>query len=232
MATPCLIFDLDGTLADTNRDLVPALNRTTALDGLPPIPMEAVGHVVGRGVLEMLERAYSYHGRELTKARRAELFEHYLVDYEAHIADNSVWFDGLFDALDALEADGWRFAVCTNKVERLARKLVEELGNGERFAALTGGDTFPVKKPDPAHLTETIKLAGCDGPAIMVGDSINDIEAARRAGMPSIGVTFGYTDVPMRELRPTVMIDHFRELPQAVEKVVGDAGIEPATPAV
>ncbi len=130
------------------------------------------------------------------------------------------------------KADGWRFAICTNKYERLARLILAKMDGGHRFEVVTGGDTFDFRKPDPRHITETAALMGA-GPVVMVGDSVNDIEAARLAGIPSIGVTFGYTDVPMAEMQPTALIEHFKELPQAVEKVmVGDTGIEPVTPAV
>ena len=233
MGKGLIIFDLDGTLADTVRDLVPALNRATALDGLPPIPLADVGHIVGQGAMAMIARAFEYHAQPLAPARHRELFDIFLAEYEAHICDKTVWFDGLTGALDALEADSWRFAVCTNKAEALARLLMDRLGQADRFVALTGGDTFDVKKPDPRHILKTAELAGVGGATIMVGDSVNDIEAARRAKVPSIGVTFGYTDTPMAQIGPDVLIEHFNQLPQAVESVmVGDAGIEPATPAV
>ena len=211
-----IVFDLDGTLVDSARDLVPALNRTIARDGLPPVPHDEVGHFVGKGAMAMIARAFDYHGRPLSKDRQKELLAHYLEDYETHIADETVYFDGVMDALDTLEADGWRFAICTNKFKHLARKLIGAIGGGDRFAAITGGDTFDFKKPDPAHIVETVRLAGGDpARAVMVGDSNNDIDAAIAAGWPSIAVTFGYSDRPVEELGATTLLNHFSELPEA-----------------
>ncbi|MEL6504434.1 MAG: HAD-IA family hydrolase [Pseudomonadota bacterium] len=215
-----VIFDLDGTLVDSVRDLVPALNRTTALDGLPPISIDHVGAIVGKGALKMIERAFAFHNRPLHPARQKELLAHFLETYEAHIADETVYFNGCLKALDDLASSGWGLAICTNKYAHLAQKLLETIGGRERFAALTGGDSFGVKKPDPFHIMETARLAGCNPDrAIMVGDSINDIEAARRAPMPSIAVDFGYTDIPVTDLGADIIISHFDELPAAVGKL-------------
>ncbi len=213
---PLLVFDLDGTLVDSNRDLIPALNFTTAHDGIAPVSTEAVGHVVGRGVVEMLKSAYKLDGKTLSQRRQEELLPLYLDYYESHIADHTTYFDGLLDALDRLSGNGWRFAVCTNKLEHLARKLLNELGEASRFSVITGGDTFEFRKPDGRHVLETIRLAGGDpARAIMVGDSINDIDAAKSAGIPVIAVDFGYTDIPVDQLAPDVIISSFDRLPQA-----------------
>lgn len=215
-----VIFDLDGTLVDSVRDLVPALNRTTALDGLPPISIDHVGAIVGKGALKMIERAFAFHDHPLTAERRDELLPVFLEHYEAHIADETVYFEGCLAALDVLASDGWALAVCTNKYAGLAERLLDELGGRHRFAALTGGDSFNVKKPNPFHIVETARLAKADpARAIMVGDSINDIEAARRANMPSIAVDFGYTDIPVAELGANRIISHFNALPDAVSEL-------------
>ncbi|HRK24508.1 MAG TPA: HAD-IA family hydrolase, partial [Beijerinckiaceae bacterium] len=142
----------------------------------------------------------------------------FLAHYEKHIADFSRPYPGLIAQLDRLQADGHRLAVCTNKLEAYARLLLDELGLTHRFAAITGGDSFAFKKPDRRHLEETIRLAG-SGPAIMVGDSRTDVDTARNAGIPVIGVSFGYTDVPMKDLRPDVLIEHFDELAGAIARI-------------
>ena len=217
---PILVFDLDGTLADTILDLIPVLNRVTATQGLEAIPIADVGHVVGHGARAMIERAYAYHNRALDKAVHDKLFNDFLTDYEENIAANTVIFDGAMDVLDALEARGWKFAVCTNKPEKLAVKLLQELGVARRFAAVTGGDTYPFRKPDPRHLTGTIEKAGGNrARAVMIGDSRTDIDTAKAAGIPVVAVDFGYTDVPVRLLGPDVVISHFSELPKAVEAI-------------
>lgn len=220
MTRPTIVFDLDGTLVDSNRDLVPALNRTTAHDGLPPISRADVGHVVGQGALMMIKRAFDFHSTPLSENRHKELLPIFLENYEAHIADETVYYEGVLKALDDLAERDWILAVCTNKYEHLARKLLDILGGTERFSAITGGDTFPLKKPDPSHIVETIKLAGGDpSNAVMVGDSINDIDAALAANIPVIAVNFGYSDVPVEQLNPTKIISHFDELVEEAVKL-------------
>ncbi len=218
--TPRLvIFDLDGTLVDSNRDLVPALNKATATEGLPNISMADVGHVVGKGALQMIERAYHFHGRKLEVGgpTHKRLLDRFVEFYEQNLTDKTVFFPSTLLALDELSKSGWQLAVCTNKYERLARKLLVQLGEAARFPVVTGGDTFDVKKPDPQHLIETAKLANVSPEnCIMVGDSVNDIAAAQAANMPVIAVNFGYSDVPVEQLNPDRIISHFDELGGAV----------------
>jgi phosphoglycolate phosphatase len=215
-----LIFDLDGTLVDSNRDLIPALNVATRTEGLPAISLDDVGHVVGQGALKMIERSFAFHKRPLeqggdTHQRMLELF---LQHYEKHTTDKTIFYPGTLAALDVLTAQGWQLAVCTNKYEHLARKLLTELGEIERFPIVTGGDSFEVKKPHPDHLRQTAKLAGVDlQHCIMIGDSINDIAAAQAASIPVIAVDFGYSDVPVSELAPDCVISSFTQLPDAVD---------------
>jgi len=210
---PLLVFDLDGTLVDSNRDLIPALNHVIALDGVSPVSLDAVGHVVGKGVLEMLNKAYQLAGRRLSDQRRRELLPVYLEYYSTHIADHTVFYEGALASLDDLSSRGWRFAICTNKYEYLARMLLDELGELDRFAAIAGGDTFAFKKPDGRHILETIALAGgSPSRSIMVGDSVNDTAAAQDAGIPVIAVDFGYSDVPVKQLGAQPVISHFDTL--------------------
>lgn len=218
-----LIFDLDGTLVDSNLDLIPALNAATQTCGLPPLSREDVGFVVGSGALAMIEKSFALNNRPLERggSEHRRLLDLFLLHYEAHIADNTVFFPGVLDALDRLRDDGWELAVCTNKYEHLARQLLSELGQIQRFVAITGGDTFPQKKPDPSHLLKTAELAGVN-PAncIMVGDSVNDIAPAKAAGIPVIAVDFGYTDIPVNELGPDLIISHFDQLFGAVSQLL------------
>jgi len=215
-----LVFDLDGTLVDSIRDLVPALNHATASVGLPPIAEEDVGHIVGQGAMVMIARAFAFHEAELDDETHKRLLSLFLEHYEEHIADKTVFFDGCWDALDELAAKGWALCVCTNKYEHLARKLLGIIDSAERFPVITGGDTFAQKKPAPSHILQTIKLAGGSPQrAIMVGDSINDIAAAQAANVPSIAVDFGYTDIPVSELGADIIISHFNAFPAAVETI-------------
>ncbi len=218
-----VIFDLDGTLVDSHRDLVPALNRATESEGVPPISKEDVGHVVGQGAMRMIERAYQFHDRELEVGGtiHKRLLDEFLIQYENHIADETVFYDGALESLDTLAQQGWLLAVCTNKYEHLARKLIDALGETSRFSAITGGDTFSTKKPDPEHLVQTAALVkiACER-CVMVGDSINDTAAAKSAGIPVVAVDFGYSDVPVPELNANRIISHFDELAAIADEFV------------
>lgn len=218
---PVAVFDLDGTLAETAGDLIGTLNVILAREGLAPLPLERARDLLGAGARALIQRGFSAEGVALEPARLERLFADFLAYYGDHLTDHSHLFPGVGAALDRLEAEGFRLAVCTNKVERHARDLLAALGLAPRFAAIVGKDTFPFSKPDPRHITATIEAAGGDpARSVMVGDSRADVDAARAAGVPVVGVTFGYTAVPMRELAPDRLIAHFDDLPAAVAALV------------
>jgi phosphoglycolate phosphatase len=218
---PTIAFDLDGTLVDTAPDLISALNYVLAREGLPPVPLKTARNMIGAGARKLLERGMELEGRVVGAKDLDRLTADFIAYYGDHIAEASRAFDGLESALDDLASRGCRLAVCTNKLEWLSKRLLDELGLSSRFAAICGADTFGVAKPDPAILRQTIARAGGDpSSAIMVGDSGTDVGAARRAGIPIIGVTFGYTDVPIAELKPDRVVEHMRELSAAVEGLI------------
>jgi phosphoglycolate phosphatase len=213
-----VVFDLDGTLVDTAPDLISALNFVLGREGLPPVPLKSARKLIGAGVRRLLERGLEVDGRHASVEDIDRLTGDFIDYYAAHIADASRPFDGLESALDDLEAQGYGFAVCTNKLEWLSKRLLDRLGLSARFAAICGADTFGVAKPDPAILQQTVARAGGQlSSTIMVGDAGPDIGVARRAGIPVIGVEFGYTDVPIADLKPDRLIGHMSELPAAVE---------------
>jgi phosphoglycolate phosphatase len=159
-------------------------------------------------------------GRAASTSEITRLTEDFIAYYAEHIADGSRPFDGLENALDELTTRGYRLAVCTNKLEWLSKLLLDRLGLSFHFSAICGADTFGVAKPDPAILQQTVARAGGNiSSAIMVGDAGTDIGVARRAGVPIIGVEFGYTDVPIAELKPDRVIKHMSELRDAVESI-------------
>ena len=220
---PLIIFDLDGTLVASHLDLIPALNAATATVDLPPVPMEAVGQIVGQGAKAMLAKAFDYHATAIPGGMADILFDKFLEHYEDHIADKTEFFPNCLEALDELASDGFELAICTNKLESLAKKLLHDLGETERFAAIVGGDTYPVKKPNPAHMTNLAEGLGHKAEqCIMVGDSINDIAAAQAASIASIAVTFGYSDRPVADLGADIMIDDFAQLVGAVNRLQTD----------
>ena len=215
--TRIVVFDLDGTLVDTAPDLISALNHVLEREGLPPVPLKSARNMIGAGARKLIERGLEVDGRAVSVADIDRLTRDFIDYYAEHIADASRPFDGLEAALDDLQAQGYRFAVCTNKLEWLSKRLLDALGLSPRFAAICGADTFGVSKPDPVILQQTVARAGAllSG-AIMVGDAGPDVGVARRAGVPVIGVEFGYTDVPIAELKPDRLIGHFSDLPDAV----------------
>ena len=215
--SPLAIFDLDGTLADTAGDLMGALNAVLERDGIAPLPVDQARTLLGAGGRALIERGFAVSGRSLEKDRLEVLFRDFLAHYEAHIADHSRLFPGVVEALDELEQAGWRFAICTNKMELASVKLLQALGVAHRFAAICGQDTFEFCKPDARTLPAVIEQAGgSPRTAVMIGDSITDIAAAKNAGIPVVAVDFGYTDKPVSELGPDRIISHFRELAPAL----------------
>jgi len=212
-----VVFDLDGTLVESAPDLVDALTVTLAEEGVAPLPFEQARDLIGAGARALVERGLKVAGHQVTPERLNELHAFFLDHYAAHIAAKTLPYPGCEAALDRLAARGATLAVCTNKVERLATQLLDELGMTARFAAIVGGDTFGVGKPDPTSLLGAIERAGGDpARAIMVGDSAADVGAARAAGAPVVVATFGYTMTPPRELGGDALIDHFDELEGAI----------------
>jgi phosphoglycolate phosphatase len=215
-----IVFDLDGTLVDTAPDLINALNWVLDREGLPPVPLQSARTMIGAGARRLIERGLELEGRSASFEDVTRLTADFIDYYAGHIADASRPFEGLESALDDLAAQGYRFAVCTNKLEWLSKRLLDQLGLSARFAAICGADTFGVSKPDPAILRQTIARAGGQlSSAIMVGDAGPDIGVARRAGIPVIGVEFGYTEVPIADLKPDRLVSHMRELPAAVQSL-------------
>ncbi|WP_331251141.1 HAD-IA family hydrolase [Rhizorhabdus dicambivorans] len=213
-------FDLDGTLADTAPDLTAALNHALGVLGRPPVPAGDVRHMVGHGARALLQKGLAATG-EMTEALVDQGFPIFIDYYLDHIADGSTIFPGLNEALDRLSARGVKLAVCTNKQEKLALRCLDELGWGSRFDAVIGGDTLPVRKPDPAPLFEAIARCG-GGRAAYVGDSITDTDTGRNANIPTVAVSFGFSDRPVEQLDATALIDHFDDLIPTLERLGED----------
>lgn len=219
--TRLAVFDLDGTLVDSAPDIHAALDRLMAARGLPGFARREVIAMIGDGVKVLLERALAARGLPFDPAA----LEAFMADYAANAAAETRAFPGIEAALDTLQAEGWRLAVCTNKPEAAARELLASLGLAARFAALGGGDSFPVRKPDPDHLRATIAAAGGPGRgAVMIGDHRNDVAAARGAGIPCVFVGWGYGTLAMAEGAPVVAApaDLPRELGAALDRLGAD----------
>jgi phosphoglycolate phosphatase len=227
LAGAVIALDLDGTLVDTAPDLIGVLNQILGEHGHHGLPLEAARTLVGHGARVMIERAFAASGDSLAAAAVDRLFAHFIDLYAARIAVASRPYPGALSALDELARAGARLAVCTNKPTNLSRALLDALDLTPRFAAIVGPDLAGAAKPDPRHLRFAIEAAGGTAThALMVGDSRPDIEAARAASVPSVAVSFGYSDVPPEKLGADLVIDHFGELPAAALRL-----LQPPAPA-
>lgn len=221
-SAPTIVFDLDGTLVDTAPDLVDTLNIILGREGLPPVPFAAARKMIGGGARILIERGLQAEGRPGIAAEVDRLYKDFVAHYAEHLADRSQPFPGAVVAIEQLAAHGCRFAICTNKLESLSVRLLDALGMSSHFAAICGQDTFGVQKPDPRILLETIRKAGGQSNrAVMVGDSVNDIQVARAARVPVIAVDFGYSETPVSALNPDVVIGGYDKLSAAVDRLFG-----------
>jgi phosphoglycolate phosphatase len=225
MPAATIVFDLDGTLVDTAPDLVATLNALFAGKGVRPVPYAQARNMIGGGARRMIERALAEENVAADAAEVDRLMADFVARYAERIADLSRPYPGLEAALDRLAAAGCNFAICTNKLEWLSVRLIEQLGLTSRFATICGQDTFKVQKPDPEILRRTVARAGGSlARAVMVGDSGNDIDTARGAGIPVVAVDFGYTEIPVAELKPDRVISRFVDLPAAVGELIPGLG--------
>ena len=208
MSFPLLVLDLDGTLVDSLADLTAALNRLLGGEGLASLTTAEVRPMVGDGTAKLVERALAVRGH----MSRPDDVSAFVTDYTAHAAVETRAYPGVKETLGTLRAAGWRFAICTNKPEAAAKSLLAALGLASWFAAIGGGDSFPVRKPDPGHLLATISAADGDpARAVMAGDHDNDIAAAKAASMPGIFAAWGYGQVPPG-LDPKTVARRFTDL--------------------
>ncbi len=223
-------FDLDGTLLDTLGDLAVALNHALALEGRPPIPVDAVRDLVGGGAKKMLAKGLEVTGGGVSDARLNELHHALIAFYTDHIAATTQLYPGGAEMLAGLAVRGVKLAVVTNKLEALAVKIFAELGLTDQFFTVIGGDTLgPGRaKPKPDLIELMLERAG-GGRAAFVGDTTYDTGAAAAAGILCIAVSFGFNDKPAHELGATAVIDHFDELIPTLEKLGADRGLSHAS---
>ncbi len=190
MTIRAVLFDLDGTLADTAPDLAAALNRLLAEHGRGPVPLERTRPVTSSGARGMLQVGFGIDphdsGYDRLKARFLDL-------YAERICAETRLFDGIAELLAALEGRGLAWGVVTNKPERFTLPLLVALGLGARAACVVGGDTTERAKPHPEPLLHAVKTLGVDAArCLYVGDDVRDVQAARAAGMPVIAAAYGY----------------------------------------
>lgn len=212
-----VIFDLDGTLADTSRDLIAAANACFRGEGLgdllDPVTDAATALRGGRAMLTLgFSRMTGFGEGDVNR-----LYPALLAHYAKEIALHTTLYPGAMEAIARLRDDGYGIGICTNKPAALAEELMRRLGVRDAFGALVGADSLPVRKPDPAPLWETVRRLGGDpSRTCLVGDSDTDRRTAAAAGCPSILVTFGPAGGSMAALAPDALIGHFDELPTVV----------------
>lgn len=231
MQNATLVFDLDGTLVDSLPDLVAATNHALSDLSLPTLPAETLRKAVGFGARRMILDGLAQTGLALPEPEIDRLLTRFLAYYEPNIARETRPFEGAVAALEGFRAEGARLAVCTNKRLALAEHLLKELAIDRLFDAVAGRDSFEVYKPHPDHIRGAVRMAGGDlKSAIMIGDTGIDIAAARAAGIPVVGCTFGYAEGPIEALRPDAVISHYSELEAAVRALLAQSAA-PASPA-
>jgi phosphoglycolate phosphatase len=203
-----ILFDLDGTLADTGADLADAVNFTRARFDLAPLAPARIHAHVGLGVEHLLRHTLPIENAEHFHQVLGVFMEH----YEAHLLDKTVLYPGVQDILEYFS--GKRRIVATNKIQRLAEAVVRGLGVGESFDLILGGDSAAEKKPHPALVTMALeRFQTAASSAVMVGDGETDIEAGRRAGVITCAVSYGLGDKDrLSAAKPDLMIDHLSEL--------------------
>ena len=218
-------FDLDGTLVDTAPDIVAALNFALEAEGCRALPFDEGRLLIGGGVRRLIERGFVAAGLPASPERLAGAFDAFIARYEAHLADHSQVYPGVVEALGALQSEGLRLCVCTNKYTDLALALLAHLDLGRFFEAVVGPQGLPAQKPDPRHLEAAVRAAGGDlSRAIMVGDAATDAGAARAAGVPLILMSYGYTETPAADLAPDLLLGRFQDVPDAVMRLLAACG--------
>lgn len=217
LSMKAVVFDLDGTLADTSGDLLAAANVCFQQMGFGDLLGAGDAGVALRGGRRMLE----------TGLKRVDAYDPATVDryypilleaYGQDIDTHTFLFEGAMDAVETLKTKGYAVGICTNKPEGLAHLLMQQLGARDAFAALVGADTLTVRKPDPSPLIETARRLGSTTPNfVLVGDSDTDRNTARNAGVPSILVTFGPSGEDMAALHPEALLHDYADLPDMVD---------------
>jgi phosphoglycolate phosphatase len=214
-------FDLDGTLVDTAPDLVRSTNVVMDAAGLARISLESVRGMVGQGARALIIKAAAAGDVVFNETDLEKHVALFLDVYRAGLTELSRPFDGVDETLSLLSEQGAILSVCTNKPPHLANPVLETFGLERHFKAIVGNGQAGVNKPDGRHLTYTIEACGGDvSRALMVGDSITDVQAARNAKIPVVLVSFGYTIEKASTLGADAIFDHYHELPELAARIM------------
>ncbi|MBO44536.1 MAG: phosphoglycolate phosphatase [Rhodospirillaceae bacterium] len=212
---PYLIFDFDGTLVESAIGMTACMNQLMSELDRPSLEVQQVAYMVGEGIQVTVSRAMKATGGmpenlDAYVTRFKELY------YDQSIEETPLYPD-VIETLQYLAEEGYVMGLCTNKVYDATVRLLEGLDIARFFQAVAGGDTYPIRKPDPRHLEGVMEaIGGSRDQSIMIGDSINDIGCARAANVRSIAVTYGYTKIPPAEMGADRLVDRFNEIPAAI----------------
>jgi phosphoglycolate phosphatase len=212
-----ILFDLDGTLIDSAPDITSAVNELLDGRGLPPLTLAQVKSMIGNGVEKLVERAFAASGCPLSKSGLDEANREMAPIYRRHTTRLTRLMPGAAEALAQLHVAGVLMGVATNKPQLATREILLHFRLAERLGAIVGGDAVTRKKPAPDALLLALEQLRTDPhEALMVGDSIADVEAARGAGLPVAIVRGGYTQIPADELGADLVCDSLLDLPAAL----------------
>jgi phosphoglycolate phosphatase len=215
-----VIYDLDGTLIDSAKDMQMAVSHVLADHGLAAVTEDDVRNYMGQGSKVTMGKAFGKYGRQLDDDALSAVTREFVRYYEADPVSHTTAFAGVTEVIAGFARMGLKQGVCTNKFERPSRMILEHLKLMPPISDLAGADTFPVRKPDPKHILMLLeRMGGTPGRAVMVGDSIHDVEAAHGAGLPAVLVSWGYTDRPASELGAEMVIQKFDGLPDALQQI-------------
>src|SRR5215475_5027554 len=215
-----VLYDLDGTLIDSAKDMQLAVSHVLADHGLPAVTEDDVRNYMGQGSKVTMAKAFAKYGRALDDGALSAVTREFVRYYEADPVSHTTAFAGVSEVVARFARLGLRQGVCTNKFERPSRMILEHLKLMPPIADVAGADTFPVRKPDPKHILMLVeRMGGSADRAVMIGDSIHDVHAAHGAGLPAVLVSWGYTDTPASELGAEQVIERFGDLPQALERI-------------
>ncbi|HEX5378552.1 MAG TPA: phosphoglycolate phosphatase [Phenylobacterium sp.] len=216
-----IAFDLDGTLVDSAPDLIGTLNLLLEQEAIAPLPLGDARPFIGHGARRLIERGFAAQGHSVSPEQMDALFVRFIEHYSVHSADLTRPFPGVVESLTTLKAAGARLCVCTNKTTGLSTPILEALGLARFFDAVIGADAAPAAKPDARHLIHAVEAAGGRiDRAVMVGDASTDAGAARAAKVPLVLVSFGYTEIPVADLNPDILIDHFDQLAESCARLL------------
>ncbi|HSS15167.1 MAG TPA: HAD-IA family hydrolase [Rhizomicrobium sp.] len=223
-SAPTLIFDLDGTLADTAPDLLGATNAVLAARGRPRLDLDHLRHMVGFGAVALITQAMEASGAPVAQEELPPLIEIFLAHYRSHIADGTRLFPQVAETLTALSAQGARLGVLTNKPQELTDLLLPRLNLDGFFTAVYGAGRKPYTKPDPRIFHDVVadiskEQGDANGAGVMIGDSITDLNTARAAHAPCILMSYGFTPVPAADLGADMVLDEFAQLPGALREL-------------